>query len=206
MFLFKLDEQIFRETKEKEIQDLLRAKRDLESKLQQLQAQGIQLYEPIDSDSDDNHTSVTTAGTQCEYWSGGILGSEPSMGSMMQLQQGHRGPEFAHSLIDVEGPFANVSRDDWDAAVASLMQVSPHVSQALWSNTVRCYLIYTQETRAELHAFIQIHSPGLKRFCENLGHFYLTVCFPEEKAALYMTERQLELERSSVCVLLLKSS
>ncbi|XP_060726907.1 nephrocystin-3 isoform X3 [Tachysurus vachellii] len=86
------------------------------------------------------------------------------------------------------------------------MQVSPHVSQALWSNTVRCYLIYTQETRAELHAFIQIHSPGLKRFCENLGHFYLTVCFPEEKAALYMTERQLELERSSVCVLLLKSS
>lgn len=39
-----------------------------------------------------------------------MLGSEPSMGSMMQLQQAHRGPEFAHSLIDVEGPFANVSR------------------------------------------------------------------------------------------------
>ncbi|TTQ07467.1 Nephrocystin-3 [Bagarius yarrelli] len=113
--------KIFRETKEKEIQDLLRAKRALETKLQQLQAQGIQLYEPIDSDSEDNHTSVTTAGTQCEHWSGGILGSEPSMGSMMQLQQGHRGPEFAHSLIDVEGPFANVSR------VASLLQVSPHV-------------------------------------------------------------------------------
>lgn len=52
----------------------------------------------------------------------------------------------------------------------------------------------------------QNHSPGLKRFCESLGHFYLTVCFPEEKAALYATERQLELERSSVCVLLLKSS
>ncbi|MCI4374197.1 hypothetical protein PGIGA_G00003440 [Pangasianodon gigas] len=198
--------KIFRETKEKEIQDLLRAKRDLESKLQQLQAAGIQLYEPFDSDSDDNNTTVTTAGIQCEYWSGGILGSEPSMGSMMQLQQGHRGPEFAHSLIDVEGPFANVSRDDWDAAVASLLQVSPHVSQALWSNTVRCYLIYTQETRAELQAFLQTHSPGLKRFCENLGHFYLTVCFPEEEAALYATERQLELERSSVCVLLLKSS
>ncbi|XP_022522676.1 nephrocystin-3 [Astyanax mexicanus] len=198
--------KIFRETKEKEIQDLLRAKRDLESKLQQLQAQGIQLYDPADSDSDDNRTSITTAGTQCEYWSGGVLGSEPSMGSMMQLQQAHRGPEFAHSLIDVEGPFANVSRDDWDAAVASLLQVSPHVSQALWSNTVRCYLIYTQETRAEVQAFIQTHSPGLKRFCEGLGHFYLNVCFPEEKAALYPDERKLEIERSSVCVLLLKSS
>ena len=159
------DHQIFRETKEKEIQDLLRAKRDLEAKLQQLQAQGIQVYDPNDSDSDDNQTTITgktqqlsmylllyqsvcstrvypsmlwfflqkydflthlrsfsmmtffcnlcmftAAGTQCDYWTGGVLGSEPSMGSMMQLQQTFRGPEFAHSLIDVEGPFANVSR------------------------------------------------------------------------------------------------
>lgn len=56
------------------------------------------------------HCMFPAAGTQCEYWSGGVLGSEPSMGSMMQLQQTFRGPEFAHSLIDVEGPFANVSR------------------------------------------------------------------------------------------------
>lgn len=54
--------QIFRETKEKEIQDLLRAKRDLEAKLQQLQAQGIMVYDPDDSDDDDNHTTVTGKG------------------------------------------------------------------------------------------------------------------------------------------------
>uniref|UniRef100_A0A8D3CG74 Nephrocystin-3 n=1 Tax=Scophthalmus maximus TaxID=52904 RepID=A0A8D3CG74_SCOMX len=190
--------KIFRETKEKEIQDLLRAKRDLEAKLQQLQAQGIQVYDPNDSDSDDNQTTVT--GPQCEYWTGGVLGSEPSMGSMMQLQQTFRGPEFAHSLIDVEGPFANVSRDDWDAAVASLLQVSPHVPQALWSNTVRCYLIFTQETKAELDIFIKIHSPVLRRMCEGLGHFYLNVCYPAESAALYAVERKQEIERSSVCV------
>ncbi|XP_029313702.1 nephrocystin-3 isoform X1 [Cottoperca gobio] len=198
--------KIFRETKEKEIQDLLRAKRDLEAKLQQLQAQGIQVYDLNDSDSDDNQTTVTAAGTQCEYWSGGVLGSEPSMGSMMQLQQTFRGPEFAHSLIDVEGPFANVSRDDWDAAVASLLQVSPHVPQALWSNTVRCYLIFTQETKAELDVFIKKHSPVLRRMCESLGHFYLNVCFPEENAASYDVERKQEIERSSVCVLLVKST
>ena len=58
------------------------------------------------------HCMSSAAGTQCEYWSGGVLGSEPSMGSMMQLQQTFRGPEFAHSLIDVEGPFANVSRGE----------------------------------------------------------------------------------------------
>lgn len=46
--------------------------------------------------------------------------------------------------------------DDWDAAVASLLQVSPHVPQALWSNTVRCYLIFTQETKAELDIFIKV--------------------------------------------------
>ena len=46
--------------------------------------------------------------------------------------------------------------DDWDAAVASLLQVSPHVPQALWSNTVRCYLIFTQETKAEMDIFIKV--------------------------------------------------
>lgn len=46
--------------------------------------------------------------------------------------------------------------DDWDAAVASLLQVSPHVPQALWSNTVRCYLIFTQETKPELDIFIKV--------------------------------------------------
>uniref|UniRef100_A0A3P9M5B9 Nephrocystin-3 n=1 Tax=Oryzias latipes TaxID=8090 RepID=A0A3P9M5B9_ORYLA len=198
--------KIFRETKEKEIQDLLRAKRDLEAKLQHLQTQGIQVYDPNDSDSDDNQTTVTVAGTQCEYWTGGVLGSEPSMGSMMQLQQTFRGPELAHSLMDVEGPFANVSRDDWDAAVASLLQVSPHVPQALWSNTVRCYIISTQETKAELDTFLKKHSSVLRGMCEDLGHFYLNVCFQEEVAASYAVERKREIERSSLCVLLLKST
>lgn len=108
-----------------------------------MQSQGIYVYSPNGSDSDDNQTTVTgnlhtetlcsicliepdscsaswsvcnvfptAGGTQCEYWTGGVLGSEPSMGSMMQLQQTFRGPEFAHSLIDVEGPFANVSRGE----------------------------------------------------------------------------------------------
>uniref|UniRef100_A0A3B3ZBU8 NACHT domain-containing protein n=1 Tax=Periophthalmus magnuspinnatus TaxID=409849 RepID=A0A3B3ZBU8_9GOBI len=149
---------------------------------------------------------ISAAGTQCEYWTGGVLGSEPSMGSMMHLQQTFRGPEFAHSLIDVEGPFANVSRDDWDAAVASLLQVSPHVPQALWSNTVRCYFIFTQETKDELDIFIKKHSPKLRRMCEGLGHFYLNVFFPENTAGFYDAERKLEIERSSVLVLLLLCS
>ncbi|CAL8312603.1 unnamed protein product [Merluccius merluccius] len=198
--------KIFRETKEKEIQDLLRAKRELEAKLQQLHAAGIQVYHHDDSDSDDNRPTVTPAGTQCESWVGGPLGSEPSMGSMMHLQQTLRGPELAHSLIDVEGPFANVSRDDWDAAVASLLQVSPHISQAVCSNTVRCYLISCPEAQEELQVFLQKYSIRLQRLCEARGHFYLNVSFPEEHAASFSLERRQEMEKSSVCVLLLKSS
>lgn len=40
--------------------------------------------------------------------------------------------------------------------MASLLQVSPHVPQALWSNTVRCYLIFTQETKAEVDVFVKV--------------------------------------------------
>lgn len=55
---------------------------------------------------------------------GGALGSEPSMGSMMQLQQSFRGPEFAHSSIDVEGPFANVNRGKHFLLLETRMRVT----------------------------------------------------------------------------------
>uniref|UniRef100_A0A8C4L567 Nephrocystin-3 n=1 Tax=Equus asinus asinus TaxID=83772 RepID=A0A8C4L567_EQUAS len=193
--------KIFRETKENEIQDLLRAKRELESKLQRLQAQGIQVFDPGESDSDDNCTDVTAAGTQCEYWTGGALGSEPSIGSMIQLQQSFRGPEFAHSSIDVEGPFANVNRDDWDIAVASLLQVTPLFSHSLWSNTVRCYLIYTDETQPEMDLFLKDYSPKLKRMCETMGYFFHAVHFPIDVENQYLTVRKWEIEKSSLVIL-----
>ncbi|XP_074261560.1 nephrocystin-3 isoform X4 [Saimiri boliviensis] len=193
--------KIFRETKENEIQDLLRAKRELESKLQRLQAQGIQVFDPGESDSDDNCTDVTAAGTQCEYWTGGALGSEPSIGSMIQLQQSFRGPEFAHSSIDVEGPFANVNRDDWDIAVASLLQVTPLFSHSLWSNTVRCYLIYTDETQPEMDLFLKDYSPKLKRMCETMGYFFHAVYFPIDVENQYLTVRKWEIEKSSLVIL-----
>ncbi|KAB1283123.1 Nephrocystin-3 [Camelus dromedarius] len=193
--------KIFRETKENEIQDLLRAKRELESKLQRLQAQGIQVFDPGESDSDDNCTDVTAAGTQCEYWSGGALGSEPSIGSMIQLQQSFRGPEFAHSSIDVEGPFANVNRDDWDIAVASLLQVTPLFSHSLWSNTVRCYLICTDETQPEMDLFLKDYSPKLKRMCETMGYFFHAVYFPVDIENQYLTVRKWEIEKSSLVIL-----
>jgi len=52
---------------------LLRAKRDLESKLQQLQAQGIQIYDLADSDSDDNHTTVTSKNVTDKFHNGNYI-------------------------------------------------------------------------------------------------------------------------------------
>ncbi|XP_062926137.1 nephrocystin-3 isoform X4 [Mobula hypostoma] len=198
--------KIFRETKEKEIQDLLRAKRELETKFQRLQAQGIQVFDPVDSDSDDNHTDITVTGTQCEYWSGGALGSEPSMGSMIQLQQTFRGPEFAQSSIDVEGPFANVNRDDWDAAVASLLQVTPFLPRTLWSNTVRCYLMNTTETQLEVDIFLHEYLPKLQTICESLGHFFLIVHFPVKNSDECIIERRWEIEKSSLFLFFLAAA
>ncbi|XP_063308232.1 nephrocystin-3 [Pelobates fuscus] len=198
--------KIFRETKEKEIQDLLRAKRDLEAKFQRLQAQGIQMFDPGESDSDDNSTEVTVPGTQCDYWTGGGLGSEPSMGSMMQLQQSFRGPEFAHSSIDVEGPFANVNRDDWDAVVTSLLQVTPLFSQSLWSNTVRCHLMYTKEAKTEVDIFLTEYSPKLQRICETLGFFFQVAYFPEECENHCLSARKWETEKSSLVLLFMGST
>ncbi|KAM6281924.1 nephrocystin-3 isoform 2-T2 [Porphyrio hochstetteri] len=195
--------KIFRETKENEIQDLLRAKRELEAKLQRLQAQGIQVFHPEESDSDDNCTDVTAAGAQSEYWNGGALGSEPSMGSMMQLQQSFRGPEFAHSSIDVEGPFANINRDDWDAAVASLLQVTPLFSHSLWSNTVRCFIISTDETQLEVDIFIKTYSLKLQRICETMGYFFQVVHFSTENERPLKDVKKWEIEKSSLVILLL---
>ncbi|XP_060104862.1 nephrocystin-3 [Heteronotia binoei] len=198
--------KIFRETKENEIQDLLRAKRELEAKLQRLQAQGIHVFDPEETDSDDSYTEAAATGAQAEYWTGGALGSEPSMGSMMQLQQSFRGPEFAHSSIDVEGPFANINRDDWDAAVASLLQVTPLFSHSLWSNTVRVYLINTQETQSELDIFIQKYSPKLQKYCETMEYFFQAVHFPVETESPSQAVRKWEIEKSSLTVLFLHLS
>lgn len=46
--------------------------------------------------------------------------------------------------------------DDWDAAVASLLQVTPLFSHSLWSNTVRCFIVSTDETQSEVDIFIGV--------------------------------------------------
>lgn len=42
--------------------------------------------------------------------------------------------------------------------MASLLQVTPLFSHSLWSNTVRCYLIHTDETQPEMDLFLKVRT------------------------------------------------
>ena len=42
--------------------------------------------------------------------------------------------------------------------MASLLQVTPLLSHSLWSNTVRCYLIHTDETQPEMDLFLKVRT------------------------------------------------
>lgn len=65
--------------------------------------------------------------------------------SIIQHNQIWRSPDFIFLLAD-----------DWDAAVASILQVTPLFSHSLWSNTVRCFIISTNETQPEVEIFIRV--------------------------------------------------
>lgn len=73
--------------------------------------------------------------------------------------------------------------DDWDAAVASLLQVTPLFSHSLWSNTIRVYLISTEETQQEVDIFIQVrkmcagYTSDFLRFSAFFLSQHFAICF-----------------------------
>ena len=102
--LFKM----YRESKEKELQDLLKAKRDLETKLQKLHSSKPILGEELNlasgtpqrgssSDLFSNHPG--------EWWLPLDITELPN-----QLVSTVRGPELAQALMEADGPFTNVSK------------------------------------------------------------------------------------------------
>lgn len=89
--------KIFRETKEREIQDVLQAKRELEVQFQHYVW------------SHDENRSAMLGKTTADWWTSS-LESDPSVDSLTQVTS-FRGPsEFFHSPLEREGPFTNISR------------------------------------------------------------------------------------------------
>lgn len=94
--------KIFRESKEREIQDVLQAKREVELQFQH--------YLSVVS-HDENRSEVVGNGNMHVDWWAPSLESDAyaSVDSLTQVTS-FRGPEFFHSPLEREGPFTNISR------------------------------------------------------------------------------------------------
>lgn len=102
--LFKM----YRESKEKELQDLLRAKRELESKLQKLHSSKPMLGDDLNltSGTPQRGSSSDLFSNHPGEWWAPLDVAELSSQPMNTV----RGPELAQALMEADGPFTNVSK------------------------------------------------------------------------------------------------
>ena len=92
--------KIFRESKEREIQDVLQAKREVELQFQH--------YLSFVSHEENRSEMVGNGNMRVDWWAPS-LESDPSVDSLTQVTS-FRGPEFFNSPLEREGPFTNISR------------------------------------------------------------------------------------------------
>ncbi|KAL4217270.1 Nephrocystin-3 [Mactra antiquata] len=161
--------KIFRETKESEIQNLLRAKRELENKLSKI-AHG---FLPEDTDT-ASRTGLDSNSSPGDWWT--TVESESSMGSTVQLHQTIlRGPEFASSMMEFDGPFTNVNKEDWSSALANLNQIVPIIPEQSLSCTLRLYVSAPKDAQGEVDMFMKEYCPKLCSMCEQEGRSLVTI-------------------------------
>ncbi|XP_071103665.1 nephrocystin-3-like [Haliotis cracherodii] len=190
--------KIFRETKENEIQNLLRAKRELESRLTKL-SHGF-TPEDLDTASRSEETSIGNSNPG-DWWT--ALESEPSLGSTVQLHQPAflRGPEFANSVMELEGPFTNVNKDDWSTALANLTQVIPAIPDHSISSVCRLYISAPNNMHTEVELLAKEYAPSLKSLCESEGRGLVIVHLPyddSDNLSPLMVERQIKMRKKQI--------
>ena len=91
--------KIFRESKEREIQDVLKAKRELE----------VQFHHYLSVSSRNESRSEVVNNLAADWWASSVE-SDPSVTDSLTQVMPFRGPEFCHSPVEREGPFTNISR------------------------------------------------------------------------------------------------
>lgn len=156
--------KLFRESKEREIQDVLLAKRELEMQIQR--------YLSMTSHDEQRLEVVDNLATD---WFTSSLESDPSVDSLTQVTS-FRGPEFFQSPMEREGPFTNISRDDWNAVAPSvLQQVSSSLQAPVQQQTIRVYLSAPDGMRQEVDLLKQLYIPKLEWLCERQEKFLVVV-------------------------------
>ena len=114
--------KMYRESKEKEVQDLLRAKRELEERLAKLGGVVGEEMAPATSPQRESTSDLFSNPGQLpgEWWLGHFDGFEMMGGSgatgggggIQSAFSTGRGPELARAFTDVDGPFTNVSKSE----------------------------------------------------------------------------------------------
>ncbi|KAI0213397.1 Nephrocystin-3 [Lamellibrachia satsuma] len=167
--------KIFRETKESELQNLLKAHRQFENTLTK---SGISF---LDDDCTSRLELPIGNGHPGNWWT--ALESEPSMGSTTQLHTPmFRGPEFAHGLLEMDGPYINVNKDDWTAVAASLAQSFTATSDTQPANVIHVYLSAPRDVHTEVNIFIEKFVPDLQKLCVTEGCFLIATFMPQPSA------------------------
>ncbi|XP_033113805.1 nephrocystin-3-like [Anneissia japonica] len=162
--------KIFRETKESEIRDLLKSRRDLEVTLQNANVPHISVKTPSAQSTTDTNGDTSNVG---DWWT--ALESEPSLGSTTQLQSLHlRGPEFAYNRGDNESPVININNGDWQGISHSML--TPFY-QEVESRVITVYLSAPSNMQAEVDIFKMEYESELEHLCEMEGRFFLLVHF-----------------------------
>ncbi|XP_071941741.1 nephrocystin-3-like [Antedon mediterranea] len=150
--------KIFRETKESEIRDLLKSRRDLEVTLQNSNLPHISLKSPSPANVDTNG----------DWWT--TVESEPSLGSTTQLQSLHaRGPDNPYNPVDNESLFVN----SYNGGISPSM-LTPFY-QEVTSRVITVYLSAPSNMQAEVDIFKMEYEAKLKQLCEMEGRFFLLV-------------------------------
>ncbi|KAI8761259.1 nephrocystin-3, partial [Biomphalaria glabrata] len=192
--------KLFRETKESEIQNILRAKQELENRLSKL------AYGSIAQDDTDSQTrpGIVDLGNSHpgDWWT--ALESEPSLGSTVQLHQASylRGPEFASTTLEMDGPFLNVNKEDWNLTGMNGNRVFPTVPSHLMFQTLRVYVSVSPDMVSEYVRFTEDYQPKLCELCEKeskvLTIVYLAVERNLPDSTIFSPEQELRVRRQQI--------
>ncbi|ELT90544.1 hypothetical protein CAPTEDRAFT_186605 [Capitella teleta] len=165
--------KIFRETKESELRNLLKTRRDLESKLSRV---GLEDSSDPTSRLKATMSEYSCSGNPGDWWT--ALESEPSLGSTTQLHtMVSRGPEFAHTLHEMDGPYINVNKgNDWQVAAASLAQVFPGIPESLQSNLIQVFISAPSDVQDEVNIILKVISTPFIFHADLLNYFPIGTC------------------------------
>lgn len=165
--------KIFRETKESELRNLLKAKQTLESKLARL---GGSAFE--DPETTSRLETSGAFGNHGDWWA--TLDSEPSVGSLTHHHRStFHGPEFLQpSIVDPDGLYVNINKDDWIAATATLANGYLMIPESVPSNRFVVYLTGTPDTQQELDLLCSKYSNQLRHTCNMEGHLFTLISMP----------------------------